>query len=130
MTPAQTPVGGRAWEDQVIELARLYGWRVAHFRAARTAKGWRTPVGADGAGFFDLVLVRGPDLLFVELKADTARLTDEQRAWFDAIAPVVEAVAKMLPDYDRVESGAHVEAHVWRPRDFNEGVHDRLRVAA
>jgi hypothetical protein len=28
----------------VIELAKLRGWRTAHFRPARTAHGWRTAV--------------------------------------------------------------------------------------
>jgi hypothetical protein len=42
-----------AFTDAVIELARLGGWRVAHFRPARTASGWRTPVQGDGAGFPD-----------------------------------------------------------------------------
>lgn len=129
MSPMQTPVGGRAWEDQVIELARLYGWRVAHFRAARTAKGWRTPVAADGAGFFDLVLVRGAELLLVELKADTARLSADQRAWFDALAPVVDAVEASAPADESPFGIARVEAHVWRPRNFDD-VHDRLRAAA
>ena len=58
------------WQRQVVDLARLRGWRVAHFRPARTERGWRTPVEADGAGFPDLLLVRGAQLLAVELKTD------------------------------------------------------------
>jgi len=30
------------FESRVVDFARLLGWRVAHFRPARTAKGWRT----------------------------------------------------------------------------------------
>jgi hypothetical protein len=45
----------QSFQSVVIEVARLTGWRVAHFRAARTAHGWRTPVTADGAGWPDLV---------------------------------------------------------------------------
>ena len=44
----------RELQDAVIQLARLLGWRVAHFRPAMTTRGWRTPVSADGAGFPDL----------------------------------------------------------------------------
>lgn len=85
----------------VVELARLTGWRVAHFRPARTEHGWRTPVAADGAGFPDLVLARDR-LLFVELKADRGRLTDDQQVWLD-----------------RLEH-AGADARVWRPADWPE----------
>lgn len=50
MTSAIEP-DERQWQAQVIELARILGWRVAHFRPALTKHGWRTPVQADGAGF-------------------------------------------------------------------------------
>jgi hypothetical protein len=58
--------------DNVIELAHLFGWRVAHFRPAMTKHGWRTPVSADGKGFVDLVLVRDRTI-FVELKSTKGR---------------------------------------------------------
>jgi len=82
----------------VIDMAHLFGWRVAHFRPARTARGWRTPVAADGKGFPDLVLAKAGRVIFAELKTDTGRLSDDQQAWRDA-----------LPD-----------AVVWRPRDLDE----------
>jgi VRR-NUC domain len=65
----------------VIDLAHVYGWKCAHFRPAQTSKGWRTPVGADGKGFPDLVLAKPHALFFVELKAENGRLTAEQEAW-------------------------------------------------
>src|SRR5262245_27573014 len=52
----------------VIQLAQVCGWRVAHFRPARTAHGWRTAVRGEGKGFPDLLLVRGEELLVAELK--------------------------------------------------------------
>lgn len=99
-----------------IDLAHVYGWKVAHFRPAMTSKGWRTPVGADGKGFPDLVLCKpGPseihgrwkfsepsDLLFVELKSDAGKVTPEQEEWIDAL------------EY-------HAETRVWRPADWNDG---------
>lgn len=74
-----------AFQAQVIALARLCGWRVAHFRPAQNARGdWRTPVAADGAGFPDLVLVRDR-VLFVELKTSTGKLTRDQVEWGGAL---------------------------------------------
>lgn len=99
----------RDWQRQVIDLARLCGWRVAHFRPARTASGWRTPVQADGAGFPDLVAVRGGELIFAELKSDKGKPTGEQQRWLSDLGHV-----------------AAVEAALWRPRDF-ELVAERLR---
>jgi hypothetical protein len=48
------------FQQQVIDLARLCGYRVAHFRTVRVQrKGgsvyYTTPVQADGAGWPDLV---------------------------------------------------------------------------
>jgi hypothetical protein len=97
------------WQRQVLDLARLYGWRAAHFRPARTAHGWRTPVQADGAGFPDLALVRGRELVFAELKAASGRPTPAQREWLDALGAV-----------------PGVRAECWRPGDFDH-VHDVLR---
>lgn len=112
VTPTIT-VTEAQWQDTVIDLALTLGWRVAHFRPARTVDGWRTPVAADGKGFPDLVLAREGDTpLFIELKTDTGRITPEQRNWLDTLGP---------------------HAHVIRPRDFPElrtllarrGVHTR-----
>jgi hypothetical protein len=92
------------FQRAVIDLARLMGFRVAHFRAAQTGKGWRTPVQADGAGFPDLLMVRGGRVIAAELKAERGRVSDEQLAWLDALA------------------AAGVEVAVWRPRDWGRVV--------
>lgn len=94
--------------DQVIEVAHLNHWLVAHFRPARTEKGWRTAVSADGKGFPDLVLSRGKDLLFVELKSNEGKLSQEQQEWLKAL-----------------NQNLTVECHIWRPDDWDKIV-DRL----
>jgi len=66
---------------QVIDLAHVYHWKVAHFRAAMTKHGWRTPVQADGKGFPDLVMVRKNRLIFAELKSEKGKMSDEQIEW-------------------------------------------------
>lgn len=89
--------------SQVLQLARLRGWRTLHLRPARTAHGWRTAVQGDGAGWPDLVLVRGGRLVVAELKVGRGRLSPSQTDWLDAF--------RLVPG---------VEVHVWYPRDFPE----------
>lgn len=86
----------RHFQRQVIDLARLCGWRVAHFRPAQTVRGWRTPVEADGAGFPDLLMVRGNELLALELKSAKGKATPEQEEWLAAFGQVTEAAALCL----------------------------------
>jgi len=88
---------------QVLDLAKLYKWRRAHFRPARTQAGWRTPVQGDGIGFPDLVLVKPPRLIIAELKSDTGKVSPDQELWLKAFAA--------LP---------YVETWVWRPRDWDD----------
>ena len=75
----------REFQKQVIELAQLKGWKVAHFRPARVIRNgketWRTPVEGDGAGFPDLVLARNGVVIFAELKTDAGTVSAEQQDW-------------------------------------------------
>jgi hypothetical protein len=106
--PASPPPELMDWQqftEAVIGVAQALGWRVAHFRPARTAKGWRTAVSGDGKGFPDLLLARGDRLIVAELKTGRGRLTREQRAWLDAFAAV-----------------PGVTACVWRPKSWAEMV--------
>lgn len=100
-------------QDAVIDLARLLGYRVAHFRPARVGTGdnqrWVTPVAADGKGFPDLVLVGRGRVVFAELKSADGRLAPDQKGWLDAIADTV-----ML-------GMAIVDVHVWRPSHWHDG---------
>lgn len=72
----------------VIDTARIFGWRVAHFRSVPVKRGkatvWMTPVQADGKGFPDLVLVR-ERVLWVELKVGGNVLSEEQAQWLEAL---------------------------------------------
>ena len=89
--------------ENVVDCAHLFGWRVAHFRAARSAHGWRTPVQADGKGFPDLVLAREGDVIFAELKRQKTKLTPEQELWFQELF------------------GGQALMVVWRPSDWVDG---------
>jgi len=91
--------------EQVTSLAERMHWDWVHFRPAQTEQGWRTPVsGTLGKGYPDLLLCKAGRLLFRELKSDTGRISDEQRAVLDTLR----------------EAGA--DACVWRPRDWDEVV--------
>lgn len=91
------------FQKAVIDLARLNGWMVAHFRTAMNRDGtWVTPVAADGKGFPDLVLVhpiRG--VLFRELKTDRGQVSKEQALWINYLGV------------------ARANVTVWRPRDWD-----------
>lgn len=90
-------------QELVISLARCYHWRVAHFRAARTNKGYRTPVAADGAGFPDLLMLKNGRLVVVELKSDTGKVARRQEEWLEAFY------------------WADAEIATWRPADWING---------
>jgi hypothetical protein len=88
----------------VIDLAHLFGYRIAHFRPARTADGgWRTAVQGDGEGFPDCFMVRAGRAIAAELKSERGRLTPAQAAWLEAMA------------------AAGVEVYVWRPSHWRSG---------
>jgi hypothetical protein len=91
-------------QANVIDAARKLGWRIAHFRPAKTEKGWRTPVEADGKGFPDLVLANGKTVVFAELKSQKGRVEPEQWAWIDALMV-----------------GMQCQAFLWRPSDWMNG---------
>jgi len=90
-------------QQAVIELARWLGFWVAHFRPAKTERGWRTPVEADGKGFPDLVLAKPGRFLIVELKSSVGGITQEQGAWVNVLR------------------AAGVETHIWLPEHWESG---------
>jgi hypothetical protein len=92
-------------QKNIIELARITGWRVAHFRPALMKQGgalvYRTPVAADGAGFPDLVLARNGKVLFIECKSQRGELSDKQNEWLAVLPPDGTFVFKP-DDWDKI----------------------------
>lgn len=78
------------FQAEVIQLARLLGWRYYHTYDSRGSV----------PGFPDLVLVRGVRLIFAELKVRGRQPKDEQWAW--------------LGDLQQTAA----EVYVWYPKDF------------
>lgn len=86
--------------EAVLDLAATCGWLRAHFRPARTAQGWRTPVSGDGKGFPDLVLVPPPGhgrVIYRELKSPGRRLDPDQEVWRDRLLAAGENWAVWYP---------------------------------
>ena len=95
------------FQAAVIELAEAQGWKVAHFHDSRRWVPDKRHIGggkwvgdAQAKGWPDLVLVRGEESLFVELKRDGKGLTREQTAWGNALF------------------NAGLNWQLWRPEDW------------
>jgi hypothetical protein len=93
------PISEEEFLNQVIDLANLHGWRAAHFRPAKTNRGWRTAMQGD-KGFPDLVLLKDGKLVVPELKVGRNKTTADQDEWLRRFR----------------ECGAIAE--VWRPEDW------------
>jgi hypothetical protein len=95
------------FQSQVVEWAKVYGWRVHGERPAQYRDGrWATHIQGH-AGFPDLVLVRGPRLIFAELKVGKNKPAAEQYAWHQAL-------------FDARSGSPHLEMYVWRPEEWSQ----------
>jgi hypothetical protein len=82
---------------------------VAHFRPAKTTKGWRTAVAGDGKGFPDLLLLRGSQIKVREVKTGKATTSVDQKAWIAAF------------------EAAGIDAGVWTEEDIPDKIVEELR---
>lgn len=94
-------------QQQIIDLAHLHHWRVAHFRTVRIQRKdgsvyYATPVQADGEGFPDLVMLKGNRKIVAEIKSEKGKCSDAQTEWLNAWEL------------------AGAEVYVWRPKDWDE----------
>lgn len=121
-TPRKNPEA--EFQSQVVEYARLNGWRLIYHT-------WNSE--RSEPGFPDLVLVRGSELVFAELKAQNGRVSQEQLNWnlgltcvSEAVREAVAVVVSGVPDgaVATPVSARHglprVEAHIFRPSDWPE----------
>ena len=88
------PLSEKAFRQQVLDLARLLGWK-AYFTWASL----HSP-----AGFPDLVMARPPRLIITELKSEAGAFTVAQEAWLEALAgcPGVEVYRWRPSDWDGI----------------------------
>ena len=109
------------FKDNVIDLAHMLGWRVAHFRPAQTKHGWRTPMQGD-KGFPDLVLAKRGRVVFAELKSRTGKPSEDQRDWLGELSATdPESWRVVMTGATSGHRGPmNVEVYVWRPDDIDQ----------
>lgn len=83
----------KEFQRQVVDLAELRRWLVWHDNDSRR----------NAAGLPDLLLLRPPRLVFVELKAARGRISPQQKSWLESLG--------QCPG---------IETFVWRPEDWPE----------
>jgi hypothetical protein len=96
----------RAWMAQVVQYARLMRWKVWHDAATNRRRrcdscGAWSAGARNPAGLPDLILVRRPRVVWVELKAGRGGLSAPQREWIDDLRACGQ------------------EVYVWKPKDWN-----------
>lgn len=95
-----------ALQAQVIELARLCGWRVMHVRRS-LGKGQQWTTATSIAGWPDLTLWHESrrKLLFIELKSEIGELSDEQTDVLTSLARAGQAVQVWRPsDWEHIQA--------------------------
>lgn len=103
-----------AFQQQVENLAHLYGWATFHpadNRPVTTARG-RVIKQRVTPGFPDLVMVRDGNLIFAELKTQTGRVSSEQHEWLRRLHEVAAC-------------SSSIDVYLWRPSDF-DAINERL----
>lgn len=74
-----------ACQATIVAAARRAGWMVhATPKSQRPSGAWTTPAQGD-IGFVDLLLVRGPRILAIELKRRPNKVESAQQIWIDAL---------------------------------------------
>ena len=90
-------INEKAFESQVKDLAKLFGWKYYH-----TWRSFHSP-----AGFPDCVFVRRERLIFAELKSEKGTVSPKQQEWLDALGNT---------------GNKDVQVYLWRPGDFDKVV--------
>lgn len=91
------------WLGMVTQLAQLKGWEWMHIRPAMKQSGWRTPTtGTMARGWPDLVLTRGRQLLFVELKSESGPVSEDQQRVLDVLRSAATVDIWRPSDWERV----------------------------
>lgn len=74
------------FQQAIVDAAHASGWLVYHTYDSRRSE----------PGFPDLVLIRGAELLVVEVKRETGKTTPAQEQWLEAFGAVHRVTAKVI----------------------------------
>lgn len=88
----------------VVRYARLMGWNAWHDQATNAPRACRTcktplRLPRNEAGFLDLLLTRRPRVVWVELKSERGKLTDEQRERIEELRACGQEVFLWKPSH-------------------------------
>jgi len=95
-------VSEKAFMDTILQAAEIYGWWTYHTHDSRRST----------AGFPDLVLIKPPRVIFLEVKSERGRLSREQ-------ADVLAMLQECGPLSCRFERDG-VSAAMVRPSDWEQ----------
>lgn len=116
------------FQKEVLKLAKAFGWRAAHFSTGMTKNGsWLTLGSGDYEGFPDVVMSRGGDIAYVELKRDEDDLTDKQIEWMMRLLDARQECCVWTPwDWPRIpEILEHGFGHVPATKEYRDFVETR-----
>lgn len=83
----------KQFQQQVVHLAQLYGWKVYHTYDSRHSE----------KGYPDLCLLKGTRLMYAELKKEDGKVTPEQQEWLNLL-----------------KASGKPEVYLWRPSNWPE----------
>lgn len=95
-----------ALQQLLTDAAELNGWLVFHDNDSRR----------NAAGFPDLVLVKPPRVLFLELKSEIGRVRPEQHVWMEALMRS-DTIASAIV---RPEHADHIIKYLQDPERHNK----------
>ena len=72
------------FQKWITAFARENGWRIFHVNNST-----KRLMRGTSAGFPDLTLVRGDDLIFLEVKAEDGKLSAAQEEWKDVLVELM-----------------------------------------
>ena len=99
--PPTPPMSEATWQEQLLDLAHLLGWKHLHVRRTiGRGKKWVTATNVIGWPDLSLWSERQQRIIFVELKSETGKPTPEQ----------IEVLASL--------GKAGQEVYLWRPSDL------------
>ena len=94
------------FQAQVVRAARMRGWMVSHMTLPQRSE----------PGVPDLLLVRPPRVIFMEIKSEKGRLDTRRR-----FSPKTGRALPNQKDWkDAFEACPGVEYYLWRPRHWDD----------